>query len=868
MKPAGALRLCLWVAISLLLPGGIALLAWAEVRRDAIAGHQGQLQREAQSIAEAMDAQLLIAQTIMTRAAGAVAGGGLTGDGGEEALLSETHQIAPAFRWLVIADKNGQIIRRSAQTHGFGDALTLTQLVAASGGERLLRIHEEIPDTPNSGGHELVAGLDIDPFFANLSAAYLAEGQTAAVSFSEPATSDRVGGAEEALQASAGLAVEGLWVTVSIPMDVATRSASRLAARLGIGAAVLFFMALAAAVLSGRRQRLFQAEINRAYQMQNVILQGADTLIMSLDEQGLIQAFNVAGQRMTQYSEAEVVQKLPAAVILQAHQGGSSERHRCELVDVLKLARAAGRATEVLDVVTRDLQRTPVLVTAAYLGARKADPGTYVLTCTDISERLAQERIKSEFISTVSHELRTPLTSIRGALGLISSSDPAQTLADVDAFVQIAESNCDRLIGLVNDILDMEKLSAGQIDLRPELFDLRELIDEVVRDQAPFVSKCGSRIETNLPDEPVPVNLDRARIGQVLINLLSNAAKFGGADGPVKVDLKRLGTICQLRVQDQGPGIPQEFRGRLFDRFTQRDGSNTKAQNGTGLGLAISRDLVREMCGELILESGEPGATCFRIELHCHQLASAGSEAFRPQVLVVDSPSSDRDALEAALQGGGFDVFVVDGTQMAYRLLSEEQFAAMVVTDRQNDGDVLSLLAAARGLPGAAHLPTVVGIEPESGTVQGWLQRPLREMEVVRMVSVCARRHRDEGRPRLLVISDQSRTIRLFEVVVGKRAEVIVCKDEESALRLIEQGPLCAAVLDMNLADLDVLRLVPMLSDKERVRSLAVISAYDYQLPVRGSVIASVDLSEPSLDAILAAIEQQIAFQQPQVAQA
>lgn len=868
VKPAGALRLVLWVAISLLLPGSIALLAWAEVRRDALAGHQAQLQRAAQSIAEEMDAQLLIAQTIMTRAAEALSGVDLFNDGEARAALAETHQIAPAFRWLVIADKNGQIRLHSAQTQGAESGQNLSQLVAATGGERLLRIHEEIPDNQTSGGHELVAGLDIDVFFANLSAAYLAEGQEAAVANVDSLESGQQTSSDTSLEARADLAVEGLTVVVSIPMEIATRSASRLAARLGIGAALLFFMALAAAILSGRRQRLFQAEINRAYQMQNVILQGADTMIMSLDEQGLIQAFNVAGQRMTQYSEAEVVQKLPAAVILQAHEAGTSERHQAELVDVLKLARAAGRATEVLDVVTRDLRRTPVLVTAAYLGARKGDPGTYVLTCTDISERIAQERIKGEFISTVSHELRTPLTSIRGALGLISSSDPDQTLADVGPFIQIAESNCDRLIGLVNDILDMEKLSAGQIDLRPEFFDLRDLVQEVVRDQAPFASKCGTSIEVALPDEAVPVHLDRARTGQVLINLLSNAAKFGGACGPVKVKLTQTGTIAQLRILDQGPGIPEDFRGRLFDRFTQRDGSNTKAQNGTGLGLAISRDLIREMSGELILESGEPGSTCFLIELHCHRLASAESVEFRPQVLVVDGPSPERDELETALQSAGFEVYVVDGTQMAHRVLSEEQFAAMVVTDRQADGDVLSVLAAARGLPGAAHLPTVAGIDPEAGPIQGWLQRPLREVEVVRAVSACASRHAGTDRPRLLIISDQSRTIRLFEVVVGKRAEVVVCKDEGTAMRILEQGGLCAAILDLNLTSTDVLNLVPVLSDKDRVHSLVVISAYDYQLPVRGNVIASVDLSEPAVDAILAAIEQQIAFQQPQVAQA
>ena len=864
VKPAGALRLFLWVAISLLLPGGIALLAWAEVRRDAVAESQAQLQRTARSIAEAMDAQLLIAQTIMTRTAQAVSAAGPGKRPDAQAALTEAHQIAPAFLWLVVADKNGRILRRSAQTEAYGDAATLSKLVEVGGGDGLLRIHEPLAKIDQPESDELIAGLDVHAFFANLSDAYLAEGQTASVSFgNQPHPVSELIQADM-LEASADVAVDGLMVTVRIPVDVATRSASQLAARLAIGATLLLMMALAAAVFSGRRQRLFQAEINRAYQLQNVILQGADTLIMSLDEQGLIQAFNVAGQRMTQYSESEVVHKLPAAVILQARQGGTTERHQPELVDVLRLARAAGRVTEVLDVVTRDLRRTPVLVTAAYLGSRKGEAGTYVLTCTDISERLAQERIKSEFISTVSHELRTPLTSIRGALGLISSSDASKPLSDVGAFVQIAESNCDRLIGLVNDILDMEKLSAGQIELRPEFFDLRDLVQEVVRDQAPFASKCGSQIDVVLPDEPVQVHLDRARTGQVLINLLSNAAKFGGAHGPVVVELEQVGMIARLRVRDAGPGIPEDFRDRLFDRFSQRDGSNTKAQNGTGLGLAIARDLIREMSGELVLESGNVGATCFRIELHCHQLVSAGTGAYRPQILVVDGPSAERDALETALQGAGYEVYVVDGTQLAYRVLAEEQFAAMVVTDRQADGDILTLLEAVRGLPGAAHLPTVVGIEPGSGALQGWLQRPLREVEVVRAVSKCAQRHEGEARPRILVLSDHSRTVRLFEVVVGKRAEVLVCTDESAVQRVLEQGPLCAVVLDLNLSKFDVLNLVPMLSDKERIRSQIVVSTHDYQLPVRGNVIASVDISEPSIDALLAAIEQQISTEQSQ----
>jgi signal transduction histidine kinase len=243
-----------------------------------------------------------------------------------------------------------------------------------------------------------------------------------------------------------------------------------------------------------------------------------------------------------------------------------------------------------------------------------------LFTCMlhDISERKRVERLKSEFISTVSHELRTPLTSIGGALGLIAGGVVGEISEEVRELVDISRVNADRLTALVNDILDIEKLESGQIDLRRCDTDVWSLLQQAMAHNAGYAERFGVRLvleEETRPAEPVMVFVDPSRLLQVLANLMSNAIKFSPPAGKVVLTLERDAANVKVVVYDQGPGIPEDFRSRIFQKFAQADGTDTRQRGGTGLGLSISKAIVERLGGTIGFEPNPGGGTRFFFSL-------------------------------------------------------------------------------------------------------------------------------------------------------------------------------------------------------------------------------------------------------------
>jgi NtrC-family two-component system sensor histidine kinase KinB len=229
-----------------------------------------------------------------------------------------------------------------------------------------------------------------------------------------------------------------------------------------------------------------------------------------------------------------------------------------------------------------------------------------VCVCRDLSQLERMERMKHEFVSMVSHELRTPLTSIRGSLAMLADGMAGELTGPVHRLVGLAHQNSERLVALVNDILDFEKLRAGEV--RMELAPL-DLVDEA---RAALESCEGyahqHRVATRLQSAgAVPAVGDAQRLQQVLANLLSNAIKFSPEGGEVTVHVDAGGGEPRLWVIDQGPGVPAAFVEQLFEPFAQASNLQTRKRGGTGLGLAISRAMMEQMGGRIGLEPPEPG---------------------------------------------------------------------------------------------------------------------------------------------------------------------------------------------------------------------------------------------------------------------
>ncbi|MFZ9968047.1 MAG: ATP-binding protein, partial [Steroidobacteraceae bacterium] len=268
---------------------------------------------------------------------------------------------------------------------------------------------------------------------------------------------------------------------------------------------------------------------------------------------------------------------------------------------------------EEMTLCTRSGEPRHALVTL--MAFRHDDTDGVLQWVIDISERVRMERMKREFIATVSHELRTPLTSIRGSLAMLTKGVGGELPKPAAGLVDIAHRNSERLILLVNDILDMEKLEAGRMEFALEDLTLEPLIRQALETQRPYGEALGVRYEFEGDLQGLCVRADANRLQQVLANLLSNAAKFSPRGGVVTLRVASLPSCIRLEVRDHGSGIPEAFRHRIFQKFAQADASDARAKGGTGLGLSITQAMVERMGGRIGFTS-EPGVlTVFFVEM-------------------------------------------------------------------------------------------------------------------------------------------------------------------------------------------------------------------------------------------------------------
>jgi two-component system sensor histidine kinase VicK len=237
-----------------------------------------------------------------------------------------------------------------------------------------------------------------------------------------------------------------------------------------------------------------------------------------------------------------------------------------------------------------------------------------VVAFTDTTERRALDRMKDEFISTVSHELRTPLTSLRGALGLLAGGALVNRPEKTQQMLEIAISNSDRLVRLVNDILDLERIGSGKAELHSAMCSTEDLLRRAAGVQQNRTPRPNIRIF--FAAHGVNVWADADRILQTLNNLLSNAIKFSPAGSEIHLTARNLDeSEAIIEVRDQGRGIPADKLEHIFDRFQQGDASDSRAMGGTGLGLAICRSIVNQHGGRIWATSVEGEGTTFHFTL-------------------------------------------------------------------------------------------------------------------------------------------------------------------------------------------------------------------------------------------------------------
>jgi signal transduction histidine kinase len=231
------------------------------------------------------------------------------------------------------------------------------------------------------------------------------------------------------------------------------------------------------------------------------------------------------------------------------------------------------------------------------------------------TERKRLERLKDEFVSTVSHELRTPLTSISGSLGLLIGKAAGILPEPARRLLEIAHNNSQRLVRLINDILDIDKLESGRVVFDLRRIEVRSLVGKTVDSMRGFAEGNTVRIRIADSSAVAEVCADADRLAQVITNLLSNAVKFSPPDNEVVVTIEKDADLVRISVRDHGSGIPSHFKLRIFERFAQADATNARRQGGTGLGLSIVKQIVDRLGGEVGFIDAPGGGTIFHVEL-------------------------------------------------------------------------------------------------------------------------------------------------------------------------------------------------------------------------------------------------------------
>ena len=234
---------------------------------------------------------------------------------------------------------------------------------------------------------------------------------------------------------------------------------------------------------------------------------------------------------------------------------------------------------------------------------------------TDLNARKKSDQFKNEFSATVSHELRTPLTAIRGSLGLVLGGVAGPVSDQAKPLLQMALTNCERLVRLINDILDIEKMESGKMDFKLESLDLIGLVRHALATNQPLAEAAKIRFVLVTDHDTIKIEGDQDRLIQVLTNLLSNASKYSPEAADVTISITKNEETVRVAVSDSGRGIPHEFHSRIFQKFTQADSSDTRPKGGTGLGLNISKAIVEQLGGSIGFSTELGKGTTFYFDL-------------------------------------------------------------------------------------------------------------------------------------------------------------------------------------------------------------------------------------------------------------
>lgn len=467
------------------------------------------------------------------------------------------------------------------------------------------------------------------------------------------------------------------------------------------------------------------------------------------------------------------------------------------------------------------------------------DPsGAYVGCVTSLHDVTAEREIsqmKNEFVSTVSHELRTPLTSIKGYVDLILDGEAGEINEIQQEFLTIVKQNSDRLVALINDLLDISRIESGRIHLKIQPLDMAELVDGTVETFRAVAETAGIGIAVELPGDLSLAAGDRDRVSQVLMNLLSNAIKYSPGGGTVTVRARARDGQVVLSVTDEGIGITSEDQEHLFDKFYRVDSSLTREIGGSGLGLSICKTIIELLGGQIWVKStpGEGSTFSFSLPVAPPRLVRT-PDVEAPHtvtrgatVLVVDPQPEVAQLIEIFLARQGYRVVKAHTAAEALEVASRERPRVITLDVMLEDADGFDLLQQLKSRPELDEIPVVV-LSIVCDERKSWrlgaanyLEKPIDQDRLVGII------HGLVGSidsPLVLVVDDDRSIVQaLSDTLKAKGFAVAAAYDGLEAMAAVKKAPPDLILLDLRMPNMDGYQVIKALKRTKKTSDIPIV---------------------------------------------
>ena len=570
-------------------------------------------------------------------------------------------------------------------------------------------------------------------------------------------------------------------------------------------------------------ERTLELEANEIFQ-RSIVENIVDGLI-TIDSKGIIGSLNPAAVSIFGYQPSEVVGQnvkilMPEPYHME-HDGYLENYNQTGDKKIIGIGRDVKGLRKDGTIFPMELAVSEMVLDGEKL---------FVGITRDITERTEMDKMKNEFISTVSHELRTPLTSIRGSLGLITGGAVGELPAETNDMLKIASNNTERLLLLINDILDIQKIESGQMAFNFQSMDVMSFLEQALEENAAYGEQYGVKFVLSTKINDFQVYGDKDRMMQVMANLLSNAAKFSKENDTVEISVAHHhGDTIRISVTDHGTGIPQEFRSKLFDKFTQSDSSDTRQKGGTGLGLSITKVIVEKHGGLIDFVSREGIGTTFYIELPALMGKRKSRKDNSPRqlpclheacILIVEDDPDVAALMQRMLAESGFNSDIAYDAEQARQYLSDNpgQYKAITLDLVLPGEGGISLLQGLRQDAETHDIPVVVvsvkadetkrSLQGGAVDVADWLSKPIdpeRLLDAIRQAAGL------NAKPRVLHVEDEPDVHKVVSVMLRGYCDLTWTTTLAASKEALKNNEFDLVLLDIGLPDgsgLDLLEII------------------------------------------------------------